>query len=177
MTARIRTMRESDITSVLAIERVCFPTPWSAGMFLNELLQSDTRHWVVIDSVWGVLGYAGLMQVEEEGHVMNLAVRPDARSIGLGAALLAELMAEAERRDISRLTLEVRPTNRVALHLYRGAGFTEAGINAIDTLYDLTRNPNLVQAYPTTSPSKDFNLVRSPTPATAPNLGQNYDHT
>ena len=127
MSARIRPMRETDIVRVVAIERACFPTPWSPGMFLDELVQGSARHWVVIDSAWGLLGYAGLMSAEDEGHVLNLAVRPDARGMGLGSALLAELFDEALRRSIGRLTLEVRSSNTPAIGLYRSAGFAEEG--------------------------------------------------
>jgi tRNA threonylcarbamoyl adenosine modification protein TsaD/ribosomal-protein-alanine acetyltransferase len=127
VSARIRPMRETDLARVVAIERACFPTPWSAGMFIDELIQGAQRHWVVVDSAWGILGYAGLMQAENEGHVLNLAVRADARGSGLGSALLGELFEEAARRSLGRLTLEVRPSNAPAIRLYRRAGFTEAG--------------------------------------------------
>jgi N6-L-threonylcarbamoyladenine synthase len=67
------------------------------------------------------------MEVDGEGHIMNLAVRPDARSSGLGSALLSVLLDEARRRGIERLTLEVRPSNSAALALYADAGFREEG--------------------------------------------------
>jgi tRNA threonylcarbamoyl adenosine modification protein TsaD/ribosomal-protein-alanine acetyltransferase len=120
-------MRETDVQRVAAIERASFPRPWSGGMFLDELVQGRSRYWVVLDSVWGILGYAGLMQVEDEGHIMNLAVREDARGMGLGSALLADLLDEATRRGLGRVTLEVRPSNAPAIRLYRSAGFSDAG--------------------------------------------------
>jgi tRNA threonylcarbamoyl adenosine modification protein TsaD/ribosomal-protein-alanine acetyltransferase len=120
-------MRDADIPRVTAIERACFPTPWTAGMFLDELVQGDTRHWVVADSPWGLLGYGGLMQADDEGHIMNLAVRPDARGMGLGTALLSWLIGQARERALRRLTLEVRPSNAEAIDLYQRAGFHEVG--------------------------------------------------
>lgn len=96
-------------------------------MFVDELLQGAGRHWVVADSPWGLVGYAGLMEADGEGHLLNLAVRADARCLGLGTALLAEILAEARRRGLARLTLEVRPSNQAALALYAAAGFVEAG--------------------------------------------------
>jgi tRNA threonylcarbamoyl adenosine modification protein TsaD/ribosomal-protein-alanine acetyltransferase len=127
VTALLRPMREADIPRVTAIERASFPTPWTNGMFLDELIQPETRHWVVADSPWGLLGYGGLMEADDEGHVLNLAVRPDARGKGLGSAMLSWLMEEARRRGLGRLTLEVRPSNAGAIDLYGRAGFHEVG--------------------------------------------------
>jgi N6-L-threonylcarbamoyladenine synthase len=67
------------------------------------------------------------MQAGDESHVMNLAVRADSRGTGLGAALLADLMADAAARGVERMTLEVRPSNAPAIALYEGAGFHPAG--------------------------------------------------
>ena len=55
MSARLRPMREEDVRFAVA-DRVAisFPVAWSAGMFLDELLQGDSRYWVVADSPWGV---------------------------------------------------------------------------------------------------------------------------
>lgn len=127
MTVRIRRMELTDLDGVLAVERSSFHSAWSRGMFLDELTQGDSRAWFVADSPWGLVGYTGLMEVEHEGHVMNLAVRPDARGHGLGGALFSALLAEATGRGVERLTLEVRPSNEAALALYADVGFTEAG--------------------------------------------------
>ncbi|HEY5517889.1 MAG TPA: tRNA (adenosine(37)-N6)-threonylcarbamoyltransferase complex transferase subunit TsaD [Coriobacteriia bacterium] len=127
MTVRIRRMELTDLDGVLAVERSSFHSAWSRGMFLDELTQGDSRAWFVADSPWGLVGYTGLMEVEHEGHVMNLAVRHDARGHGLGGALFSALLAEATGRGIERLTLEVRPSNEAALALYADVGFTEAG--------------------------------------------------
>jgi tRNA threonylcarbamoyl adenosine modification protein TsaD/ribosomal-protein-alanine acetyltransferase len=127
MTVRIRPMDDADLERVVAIERSTFAAPWTRGMFLDELLQGRSRAWYVADSAWGIVGYAGLMEADGEGHIMNLAVRDDARGQGLGTALLSALFAEARRRGLTRLTLEVRPSNAQALALYGKAGFTSAG--------------------------------------------------
>lgn len=127
MVARVRDMTASDIPQVLAIERDSFPRPWSEGLFLDELTRPETREWVVADSPWGVVGFGGLMQNETDGHILDLAVRPDARRQGLGTAVLSELLSRAVVRGVRRLTLEVRPANEPALSLYHRAGFREVG--------------------------------------------------
>jgi tRNA threonylcarbamoyl adenosine modification protein TsaD/ribosomal-protein-alanine acetyltransferase len=127
VTARLRTMESRDVPEVLAIERASFPRPWTEAMYVDELGRGDTREWVVVDSTWGLLGFAGLAQNVTDGHILDLAVRPDARGLGVGRAMLSELVERAAARGITRLTLEVRPTNREALALYHRAGFEAVG--------------------------------------------------
>jgi tRNA threonylcarbamoyl adenosine modification protein TsaD/ribosomal-protein-alanine acetyltransferase len=127
MSARIREMSVRDLPEVLAIERSSFARPWSEGLFLDELGRADTRSWVVADSPWGIVGFGGLMRNETDGHILDLAVRPDARGLGLGRALVSALVERAADRGIRRMTLEVRPSNRAALALYEQAGFHRVG--------------------------------------------------
>jgi N6-L-threonylcarbamoyladenine synthase len=127
MSARIRHMEATDLRQVLAIERSSFARPWSEGLFADELTRPESREWIVVDSPWGVVGFAGLMQNETDGHILDLAVRPDARSRGIARALLSALVDRAVERGVTRMTLEVRPSNAAALALYDEAGFHRVG--------------------------------------------------
>lgn len=126
MGAVVRRMRGGDLDAVVAIEEASYPTPWSRAVFAHEST-AEGRVWLVAESGGEVIGYAGLTVVEDEAHVMNLAVAPEARGQGIGAALLARLMLAARESGIGRITLEVRERNSAALSLYRSAGFAEAG--------------------------------------------------
>jgi GNAT superfamily N-acetyltransferase len=57
------------------------------------------------------------------GYVGNMFVREELRDRGIGSALLAAVIAEADRRDYARLVLS--PTER-AVPFYRRAGFIDA---------------------------------------------------
>jgi tRNA threonylcarbamoyl adenosine modification protein TsaD/ribosomal-protein-alanine acetyltransferase len=127
VSAHIREMRTSDLADVLAIERASFARPWSRGLFADELGRPDTRSWVVAESAAGLLGFGGLMQNMTDGHVLDLAVREDARGRGIGRALLSALVELAAERGIGRMTLEVRPGNDAARRLYESAGFHGVG--------------------------------------------------
>ena len=63
----------------------------------------------------------------DEGDIGNVAVAPDSRRRGIGAALLKALFAESERRGTAVLQLEVRESNAPAIALYTGAGFAPVG--------------------------------------------------
>ncbi|KIY93842.1 ribosomal-protein-alanineN-acetyltransferase [Monoraphidium neglectum] len=74
-----------------------------------------------------VAGFVVGWLVAGELQVLELAVHPDHRRKGLGAALLARLMADCGCDASAPATLEVRAGNAAALALYTRLGFVEAG--------------------------------------------------
>ena len=117
------------VEQVLPIERQLFaPEPWTAHHFWSELGQTDTRHYVVAVEDGEPVGYAGLCDYPDEAFVQTMAVAPDHQGRGLGATLLQELLAEAERRRKSPVLLEVRADNEPAQRLYARHGFTRVGV-------------------------------------------------
>lgn len=124
----IRLMREEDLPQVAAIEGEAFSTPWSLETFRSLLGRPLWVALVLEDGEGGVAGYAILGVVESQGELANLAVRKEDRGRGLGRALLEAVLAEARRRGVDRLFLEVRRSNRAALALYRRRGFRDVGV-------------------------------------------------
>ena len=74
-----------------------------------------------------VLGYAGLAVGPDEAYVQTLAVRRPNWGRGVGAALLAELLREADTRGRRPVLLEVRAENARAQALYARFGFELIG--------------------------------------------------
>ncbi|GIF12333.1 ribosomal protein S18-alanine N-acetyltransferase [Actinoplanes teichomyceticus] len=125
---RIERFRWWHIDEVLPIEADLFGAErWSAAMFWNELAQ---RHHYVVATVDGaVAGYAGLSVVDDdESWVQNIAVRRDAQRLGIGRALLEDLLGEAARRGVGRTLLEVAVDNHPAQKLYATYDFEPVGI-------------------------------------------------
>ena len=65
-----------------------------------------------------VVGYAGMWHVVTEGHITNIAVHKDYRGKGVGQALVKGLIDIAKEKEMIGVTLEVRPSNETALHIY-----------------------------------------------------------
>jgi ribosomal-protein-alanine N-acetyltransferase len=63
----------------------------------------------------------------DEAEILTLAVVPEARRQGLGAALMAGAMATAVAHGAALLLLEVAEANGAARALYQALGFTEVG--------------------------------------------------
>ena len=117
------------IPAALEIEADLFGAErWSAGMFWNELATGN-HYLAALDETGRLLGYAGLaVQPPEEAWVQNIAVRRDAQRRGVGRALLSALLAEADRRGIRKVLLEVAVDNAPAQRLYAGYGFEAVGV-------------------------------------------------
>lgn len=121
----LRPMRGADIASVVRIERQSYPRPWPASLF-RRLVRAHCACWVLTRER-AVIGY-GVMRVGRGWvHILNIAVAPRFRGLGLGRALMRHLLAEARRRKADRAWLEVRPTSRRAVRLYRSLGFQPVG--------------------------------------------------
>jgi ribosomal-protein-alanine N-acetyltransferase len=124
----ITEMELRHIPGVLEIERRSFPTPWSERAFVSELTQNAYAHYIVALRGGRVVGYGGMWLILDEAHVTNIAVHPQERRQGLGRRLLQELERRAQAHGCQRMTLEVRPSNVVAQHLYRSMGFVVRGL-------------------------------------------------
>ena len=121
-------MRRRHLRSVLRIEALVYPRPWSLSLFMSELALRSTRAYWVARVDGAVVGYCGLMVTGEDGHVTTLAVDPAMHRRGIGTRLLLALAGEAIRRGVTGLTLEVRMSNHPAQELYRKFGFRPAGV-------------------------------------------------
>lgn len=126
----IEPMRRRHVKSVLNIENVVHPKPWSSGVFSSELdlARRGERFYVVAFLMGELVGYAGSMYAVDEAHVTNIAVAPEFRRRGVARSLLHALARAAIDRNMASLTLEVRVGNEAAQGLYREFGFAPAGI-------------------------------------------------
>lgn len=123
----VREMDLMDVSQVLAIERLSYPTPWSRAMFLGELLCEGTIALVAHDAST-VTGY--LMASDQAGawHVLNVCVHPLHRGAGIGEALMRAFFEQADMLPHHGITLEVRVSNATAIRLYERLGFTSHGL-------------------------------------------------
>jgi [ribosomal protein S18]-alanine N-acetyltransferase len=123
VTPVIRRARPADAPLLVDIEQASFPNPnWDLGSFL--------RYTCLVAEVDGTVAaflvshetFPGVDGAPPEREILNLAVAPKYRGLGLATALLKhELSLEATH------FLEVRESNVAAQALYRKCGFVETG--------------------------------------------------
>jgi ribosomal-protein-alanine N-acetyltransferase len=127
MTVDVRPMSRSDIPAVAELESEIYDQPWPPRVFFDELAMENRRYLVATDGAGLVLGYCGLLIVEEDAHVTTIAVAPRARGHQLGSRLMLEMVDAAIDADTRHLTLEVRVSNDAAQKLYERFGFEPVG--------------------------------------------------
>lgn len=97
------------------------PRPWSAAEF--AALAADPGVLRLIAATGFALGrVAG-----PEAELLTIAVAPEARRRGTGAALLARFETAARAKGAQEAFLEVAETNEAARRLYAAAGWAEVG--------------------------------------------------
>ena len=119
-------MAESDIASVLEIERVIYEFPWTQGNFRDSLLAGYSG-WMMRDA-GGLVGYAMLMLGAGEAHLLNLSIAEARQRRGHGSRMLRHLIAVARSGGAKLIFLEVRPSNDAGRRLYARHGFREVAL-------------------------------------------------
>lgn len=155
---RVEPMRVDDLGDVLNIERLSYPSPWSARAYEYELRYNEMAHYFVArmdhlvtngsangHGVFGIIkrlfraaptysteseiaGYIGYWMMAGEAHISTIAVHPDLRGRSLGELLLAYTIQDAAQRGAHVATLEVRVSNGSAQQLYLKYGFEKVGM-------------------------------------------------
>jgi ribosomal-protein-alanine N-acetyltransferase len=150
----VRPMALDDVEQVLRLDRLSFPTPWSARTYHHEIANNDRATMLVVEEPdaeeepgagWlerllgggreprepantaPIVAYAGMWQIAEEAHISTIAVHPDWRGNRIGELLVWTLIWVAIQKDAELVTLEVRVSNEVAINLYRKYGFEVSG--------------------------------------------------
>lgn len=119
------TMTPEALDAVLAIEEAVQAFPWTRGNFADAL-EAGYDAWVMRED-GRVIGFAIVMHAVDEAHLLVIGIAPDRQRAGRGRALLEFVAARARAAGMTRLLLEVRPSNLPALAFYRQAGFVEIG--------------------------------------------------
>ena len=123
----LRGMTAADIPPLLKIERVSFPVPWSAGMFMIQLGLSSEMENIVVLSGENVIGYISSWYGYEEMHILSIAVAPEERGGGAAEMLLEEAIRKSREKGCLKVVLEVRVSNGRAVRFYEKHGFTQVG--------------------------------------------------
>ncbi|MFZ2288113.1 MAG: ribosomal protein S18-alanine N-acetyltransferase [Halopseudomonas yangmingensis] len=120
-----RRMTLDDLDAVLRVEFAAFTHPWTGGIF-RDCINSGYECWVMLVGSQQV-GHTVLMLGGDEGHLLNITVKPESQGRGLGQQLLGFIAARAAAAGVETLFLELRASNRAAFRLYERFGFNEVG--------------------------------------------------
>ena len=121
-----RRMLAADLDTVMAIEKVIYPHPWTRGNFSDSLIEG--YHCWILEVAGDVAGYSVVSIAAGEAHLLNLSIAAAWQRRGYGRAMLAYMTGLARELGAARMFLEVRPSNAAGRPLYVGAGFREIGL-------------------------------------------------
>lgn len=123
---KFRPMTYGDLIPICRIEPTIYSHPWTYGNF-KDSLDSGYSAWVM-EIADEVVGYALMMMVLDEAHLLNISIDQSYQGQGLGRALLAHMVDVSRRHRAAHMFLEVRASNTRAIALYEAMGFCEMGI-------------------------------------------------
>ncbi len=152
----LRDMTRADIRAVRRIESAAYEDAWPARAFDAELANAFARYRVAIEEpatasdepermgALGaiatlrrrllrrtrpdrIVGFIGVWYMQDQMHLVTIAVDPTQQGRGIGARLLLECMDLAREAELPEIVLEVRVTNERAKALYERFGFHRAG--------------------------------------------------
>jgi [ribosomal protein S18]-alanine N-acetyltransferase len=128
----VRLLGSKDTEELSAVERLaraCFDEESFSAE--EEIARPWSRIWsAYVDGDIDPAGFLVAWHVADELHVLNIATRPSQRRRGVARLLMQDALAYAARHHIRILLLEVRRSNRPAIKLYRGLGFTALGVRS-----------------------------------------------
>jgi len=114
-------MLSADLDDIMQIESTIYSHPWTRGKFSDSLKSGyDAMVMTLNDEV---VGYALMMLVLDESHLLNVSIAKAHQAQGLGHLLLSHMVMRAKNADASHMFLEVRSSNVPAIGLYEKMGF------------------------------------------------------
>ena len=120
-----------DLDKILAIDQKAFQRPWHRKLFSEELTRKDAYNYVVRipsdDSRMEIIAYVFVRIFVHEMHIMRIAVAEGFQSHGVATRLLRQCFKLAKEKNADTVLIEVRPTNKSAIGLYRSSGFELQG--------------------------------------------------
>ncbi len=123
---RLRDMKKADLDAVMRIEPTIYSHPWTRGNFADSL--KSGYQCLVYEREGEMIGYAVMMMVLDEAHLLNISIAKQHQGQGWGRSLLQQLVTLARRKKAHTMFLEVRPSNKAALGLYESFGFNEFSV-------------------------------------------------
>lgn len=121
----IRQVRASDGIGVHAVETDCFQDPYPRKL-LEDLILTERDSFFVATVGEEIVGYTVAAASKPSGHVISVAVAPNHRRKGIGAALLSAVVGRLIQEGVGVIHLEVRKGNEPAIAFYEQMGFQKS---------------------------------------------------
>ena len=129
----IRWMIRRDMPEVLHTEQQSFQFAWTEEDFLRCLRQRNCIG-MVAEHGEKVVGFMIYELHKNKLHILNFAVHPGWRRLGVGAQMVGKLVSKLSSHRRTRITLEVRETNLNAQYFFYRQEFK--AVRVLRSFYD-----------------------------------------
>ena len=123
----IRPMNLDDLVDVEELDHLAFRPLWRNSRQALELAYRQAAVATVAEKDHQIIAYEISTANHLGGHLARLAVHPDYQSLGIGYAVLRDMLAQFERRGAKHISVNTQSDNHTSLALYKKAGFQETG--------------------------------------------------
>ncbi len=120
-------LSNEDAEQLLTLEQLCFSHPWDARQF-NLAFEMELFYVFGLKEGDRLLAYLSFYHSVDEMEILNFAVAPQFRRLGIGRRLLGLVLQIGSKMGIERVVLEVRNSNVAARNLYACFGFEQVGL-------------------------------------------------
>lgn len=114
--------QRQDLDAIMEIEKASFVYPWDV-LTVFSTMNAPYAHNRAAFLKGQLAGYCFAHEMSDMIHLLNLAVKPDLRGMGIGRMLMEDLIAFAQTQSKLFIFLEVRRSNERAKTLYKSLGF------------------------------------------------------
>ncbi len=140
----IRWMIRRDMPEVLNIEHASYEHPWNEEEFLRVLRQRNCIG-MVAEHGEHVVGFMIYELHKTRLQIVNFAVSPDSRRLGVGNQMVAKLVGKLSSHRRTRIVVTVRETNLPAQLFFRAEGFKATEV--LRSYYEDTNDDGYSMAY------------------------------
>lgn len=120
----LRPMEKGDISSIVQGEIKAFGRSLGDDFFIQELELNPYSEYIVLVIDGEVHGYVGLL-IHDTIEIINIYVDKEYQGMGFGKKLMDFVIEVCISSAAPALSLEVRPSNTVAIALYEKYGLKE----------------------------------------------------
>ncbi len=109
---------------------------------LKDELESDLSYYLIAEAKDKVIGSIGINILVDHADITMVITKKDSTNLGIGTALLNNVIAKCKQLKLENIFLEVRNSNTAAIHLYEKVGF--ANISTRKNYYSDTHEDALI---------------------------------
>lgn len=146
---RIRTVDSSHIADLIRIADETNLSAWTAQNYLDEfqmpgsiMLRLESALNVTIGFVIGRIVEGGVVAIEQQAEIYNIAIDKSEQGKGFGQMLFDAFIEKCRQYNVTSIWLEVRESNEKAIGFYKTNGFEH--VQSRNNFYDNPREAALL---------------------------------